>query len=208
MKNERLLTAAENALHVLRIRHGYTLDHPLYCELVEAIALESPTVPTWLSGILGDYERKFGRRILRAVENDGHCQTQNHHPEGSTVMKMKLAFGVGLFALSSLHAQAAELGDFLTVGIVASNAADYLTTRAALRNPRIGETNPFARSLLRREPLGIGLKAGATVGEILVVRRLLTNPGHRRLGIVVAVAVIGANTWLAIHNEQIRRRFR
>ena len=117
-------------------------------------------------------------------------------------LRMKLAFAL-LLALP-IQAQAGDLKDFLTTGIVASNAADYATTRIGLAQGG-RELNGLMAPGLRREPLGIGFKAGAAALEVFAVRTLLANPQHRKLGIVIGIAVIGANSYLAIHNgRQLR----
>ena len=113
-------------------------------------------------------------------------------------MKTKVALAL-LLALP-VQAQAADLKDFVTVGIAASNAADYATTRIALRRPGLYETNNVMDLGLNREPLGLGLKAGTTALEVFAVRKLMANPKHRTLGIILGIAVIGANSYLAIHN--------
>jgi hypothetical protein len=85
------------------------------------------------------------------------------------------------------------------LGIAAANGADLWTTEDAIARGA-HEANP----LLTQRPARVALKAAGTTAEILAVHALWR--GHRGAAIGVAVGLIVANGWLALHNDGVARQ--
>lgn len=108
-----------------------------------------------------------------------------------------IAAGATFVALASPVA-ASELPLFL--GIAAANAADVISTRAALKSGAI-EANP----LMTGNKL-IPMKIAGAAGQMWIVHRLWKR-GDKKWAIVSAFAIMGVNGMIAHHNFGVAKGY-
>lgn len=86
---------------------------------------------------------------------------------------------------------------FLQALIIVGNLADVSSTVVATNRPGVVELNP----LMPNRGTMIAVKGGQTAAEMLIVQRLWST-GHKTGAVIAALAITGANGFVAAHNLQ------
>lgn len=94
-----------------------------------------------------------------------------------------------------------RMGKALNVGVVASAAADLVTTRDAINSGRGYEANPFMGQSAWQQ----GLVKLAGTSAVIGAASLIELKGHRTVAHVMRIAFIAVNTAVAIHNHGVGR---
>ena len=87
--------------------------------------------------------------------------------------------------------------------LVGANGFDMATTAAALRNPRLQESNP----LLPQNPWAIGgIKAGSTAGQLILLEKFAEK--HKRAAIIAALVAGAIPAIAGVRNLKTMREAR